>query len=300
MGWQAYTLTYRARSPVLLGDHPYGFIQRTRLYAPGWTLWGAITARLTRALLPRAAGPEYEAVSAFVADNLRPSYAFVLMDGKRNFPHYRDGRLRYGSLSAAEFEARFLASLGQTAVAPATVTAHSGALHETEVVTAHDPVTGQAVQWQFTLYVRQPWLAPPQALAGLAPGDVLSALSGLSLGADRGYGLGRLELEGHPDGPHPVKGGEAGPYPLEWAPKAQTLCAHVPLDALPGDSVRGRAEPIPLRWWQNAPGGPWGPGQKAQVLLFYAPGSIVEKGGWQPIVGRYGIWESSNGHTYPS
>ena len=300
MCWEAYTLTYRAGSPVLLGDHPYGFIQRTRLYAPGWTLWGAITARLTRALLSSAAGQDYEAVGAFVADNLRSSYAFLLVDGGRAFPHYRGGRLHYGSLPAAIFEARFLASLGQTAVAPATVTAHSGALHETEVLTARDPITGQAVRWQFTLYVRQPWSDLPPALTGLAPGDVLSALSELSLGADRGYGLGRLTLEEPVEGPNPVKWGKAGPHPLEWDAKERTLRAHVPLNDLPGEAVRGRAEPIPWRWWQNAQDGPWGPGQKAQVHPFYAPGSIVEKVGWQPVVGRYGIWEAVDGQTHSS
>jgi len=290
MGWEAYILTYRARSPVLLGDHPYGFIQRTRLYAAGWTLWGAITARLTRALLPRAGGAEYEAVGAFVAENLRTSYAFLLVDGRRAFLHYVEGRLHYGPLPAAAFEARFLASLGQTAVAPATLTAHTGTLHETEVLTARDPLTGQAVRWQFPLYIRHPWQDLPTSLAGLGTDGVLSALSELSLGADRGYGLGLLALEGEPDGPHPV-GGDTGPRPLEWDPQERVLYAHVPLDALPGDRVRGQAEPVPWRWWENDPGGPWGPGQRAQVQLFYAPGSVVEALEWQPAVGPYGIWE---------
>lgn len=291
MEWEAYILTYRACSPLLLGEHPFGFIQRTRLYAPGWTLWGAITARLTRAFWPRAAGPDYERVGAFVAANLRTSYAFLLVDGRRAYPHYVAGRLHYGPLSAAAFEARFLASSGQTAVAPATLTAHTGALHETEVLTARDPTTGQAVRWQFTLYVRRPWQDPPAPLAELEAADLIGRLSELSLGADRGYGLGWLTLEGAPEGQHPAAGGEAGPIPLEWDSQEATLRAHLPLEALPGDQVRGQAEPIPWRWWQNAAGGTWGPGQRAQVRLFYTPGSLVASPGWQPVVGPYGIWE---------
>ena len=298
MDWQAWTLTYRARAPVLLGDHPFGFIQRTRLYAPGWTLWGAVTARLTRAFLPRAAGADYEAVGDFVAENLPTSYAFLVVDGQTAHPRYKDGRLCYGSLSAADFEARFLASLGQTAVAPATLTAHTGALHETEVLTARDPVTKEPVRWRFTLYVRRPWQSLPPALAGLTPDDVLSALAELSLGADRGYGLGRLERE-TAAGPRPVAG-ESRPHPLAWDTQERTLHAHVPLAALPGDAVRGRAAPIPWRRWQNAPGGPWGPGQKATVQIFYTPGSIVEKEGWQPVIGPYGIWETADAQADPS
>ena len=117
MAWQAYHVTYRAQTPVALGAYRFGFIQRTRYYAPGWTLWGAITAQLTRALLPRATGDDYEEVGGFVAANLPTSYAYVLVEGQPAWPHYEEGQLRYGPLIAAEFEARFVASYGQTAVA---------------------------------------------------------------------------------------------------------------------------------------------------------------------------------------
>jgi hypothetical protein len=293
MTWQAYALTYRARASVLLGGPRLGFIQRTRFYAPGWTLWGAITARLTRARLEQAEGDDYETVGRFVMDELPTSYAHVLVGDEPARPRYdRRGRLCYGPLPAAAFEARFVASLGQTAVAPATLTAESGALHETEVLTAHDRETGEPTRWRFTLYALDAWHECPPLLQGLTLQDVLDALAALTLGADRGCGLGRLELE---DVEGPLEAGDGPrPRPLAWArraPERRTLNAHVPLEDLTGDHVRGRVVAIPWRWWQNDAGDAWGPGQKRQVRRFYAPGSQVELDGWAPVIGPRGIWQ---------
>jgi hypothetical protein len=287
MSWQAYTLTYRARAPVLLGAHRLGFVQRTRAYAPGWTLWGAITAGLTRARLARATGDDYDAVGRFVMKNLPTSYAHLLVDDEPARPRYDEqGQLRYGPLSAAAFEARFIASLGQTAVAPATLTAESGSLHETEVLAAHDGRTGEPVRWRFTLFAPEGWRERPRQLQGLTLRDVLSGLESLTLGADRGYGLGRLELL---DVRGPFDAGDAEqPRPLAW--DGSTLDAHVPVDDLSGERVRGEAVAIPWRWWQNEPAEGWGPGQSRQVCSFYAPGSRLDPPGPVPTIGPRGIW----------
>jgi len=288
--WLSYELTYRAAAPVALGAQPLGFIQRTRLYAPGWTLWGAITAQLTRAGRGRATGADYEAVGRFVRDNLPTSYAYVLVDGCPASPRYDEqGRLCYGTLSAAEFEARFVASVGQTAIAPATLSAAVGSLHETEVIAAHDRASGAPVRWRLTLFARQPWAGLPEALDGLSVEAVLDALRTLTLGADRGYGLGRLTREGDP-APGEKQAG-AWPRPLDWDKDKSTLAAHLDLDALAGKWVRGRVEPVVRRLWQTDPReGSWGPGQKRVPRVLYAPGSRVMLPGWQPVVGPLGIW----------
>jgi hypothetical protein len=302
MAWRAYTLTYQAMAPILLGTHPLGFIQRTRLYAPGWTLWGAITAQLTRSFLPRAEGRDYEMVGRFVEHNLPSSYAFVLVDDKAARPHFANGKLQYGALPAADFEARFLASLGQTGVAPATLSAHTGTLHETEVLVARDPENnGEPVRWQLILYARQPWRDPPPSLEGMEPQDVLDALANLTVGADRGYGLGRLVRENKEevDQGKLTEDGE-WTHALCWDPASKVLHAHVPQDQLPGDAVRGRLEAIPWRWWQNEPGDAWGPGQKREVRRFYAPGSQVDIEGWRPVVGPKGIWHEKGWRDAPA
>jgi hypothetical protein len=295
MTWQAYTLTYRARAPVLLGGHRLGFIQRTRAYAPGWTLWGAITARLTRARLARADGGDYETVGRFVMENLPTSYAHVLMEDEPCCPRHEGGGLHYGPLAAGEFESRFIASLGQTAVAPGTMTAESGALHETEVLARYDRSTGEPVRWRFVLYAPEAWRDCPDGLRGLTHGDVLDALSGLTLGADRGCGLGRLE-RAEVRGPEDAGEGDR-PRPLRW--DGVTLDAHVPLDDLPGDRVRGELVAVERRWWRNEPGDGWGPGQHSSVRRFYAPGGRLDPPGPTPAIGPRGIWRMNGARGAP-
>ncbi len=305
MGWQAVTLTYRATAPLLLGDHPLGFIQRTRRFIPGWTLWGALTATLTRACFPQADGARYEAVGAWVANNLLTSYAYLLVKDQHGTeqvaaPHFEDGRWWYGPLPAAQFEARFVTSLGQTAIAPESMTAQTNTLHETETLSAFDLATGAPARWQFILY-RQIGASPHQqinsqvveTLAGLSWAEVLAALQILTVGAERGYGLGRLEQESAVP-PRPA-GDNTWPVPLDWNDKDKVLRAHVSVGNLDGAHVCGRAEAIPWRWWKNTPdadGKSWGPGQQQSVQCFYVPGCVVKKEAtWSPVVGQHGIWQ---------
>lgn len=289
--WQAYTLTYRAESAVLLGRALLGMIQRTRYYAPGWTLWGSITARLTRTLLNGATGAEYESVGAFVRDNLATSYAWVLADGEPSYPHYVAGRLYYGSLPAAEFEERYISSLGKTAVEPATMAAARGSLHETEVISGADLKMGEPTRWRWTLYVRQPWLSQPACLPeDLTVGQVLDALRSLSMGAEQSYGLGRLTREGDPTVAD--VGTEARPRPVMWQASAP-IRAHARLGQ-DGPEVRGYWELVELRHWLNGnQAKAWGPGQKRLVEALCAPGGEITDKAWQPEIGPYGIWEKA-------
>lgn len=300
MTWVAYTLTYTAQSPLLVGDFSLGFIQRTRLYIPGWTLWGALTARLTRTLLPQASGGDYEAIGALVRDNLPTSYAGILVgdDPRPALPHFAAGQgWRCGPLPLAEFEARFLTSAGQTALAPSAQTAADQSLHETEVLSARDALSGQRVRWQFDLYLRRPFQNLP---SGLAPDGletrILAALSELTLGANRGSGLGRLTLTGGPGQAHTVSGDA---WPLvqdDWnADGCGNLRAHVALATLPTGSVRGQLERIPRRLWKNQvdpDGKSWGPGQHQTSAVFYLPGSQVTRRDWQPQIGPLGVWQT--------
>lgn len=303
MGWQAVTLTYRAMGPLLLGDHPLGFIQRTRHFIPGWTLWGALTATLTRAAFPQADGARYEGVGDWVANNLLTSYAYLLVEGQPAFPHFAEGRWRYGPLPAAQFEARFVTSLGQTAIAPESLTAQTNTLHETEALSACDLEDGTPARWQFTMYWRvgKPVMSDPdkvdpyivETLAALSPDDLIAALQTLTVGAERGYGLGRLEQESAV--PQRPAGDNTWPVPLDWSKEDKILRAHVRVGAPLDKAVRGRAEAIPWRWWKNTPdpdGRSWGPGQQQRVQCFYVPGCVVVKdAAWTPVIGPRGIWQ---------
>lgn len=299
MCWTAYCLIYRAITPILLGYHPLGFIRRTRYYAPGWTLWGAITAQLTRYCFPKATGREYEEVGQFVAENLPTSYAYILVDGEPARPGFEGGQLRYGKLFAAEFEARFITSLGQTAISPQSLTAFNRSLYETEVLSAYDLRDGEPIRWQFTLYIRQPWQTTDSRLKELTAADVLAAIEKLTLGGDRRYGLGLVKREGEPK-PQETRGRE-WPEAGDGDSEVRVLRAHVPIAHLSGKVVRGRVEAIPWRWWKNAAGqSVWGPGQLRKVQVFYIPGSQVQVLTWRPVVGPRGIWLTEKSDASPA
>lgn len=311
MGWRAVTLTYRATAPLLLGDFPLGFIQRTRRFIPGWTLWGALTALLTRTVFAQADSAHYAAVGAWVSENLLTSYAYLLVGAEPAAPHFQEGRWYYGPLPAAQFEARFVTSLGQTAIAPESLTAQTNTLHETEALSPCDLATGAPARWQFTLYRREgeptdrriSAAADRQigaaedprvtaTLAALSWEEVLAALHMLTVGAERTYGLGRLALE-TAGTPRPAPGA-AWPAPVDWDGK--TLRAHAGVAALDGAAVRGRAEAIPWRRWKNTTdpdGKSWGPGQQQEVHCYYVPGCEVAAPGWAPALGPYGLWQEA-------
>lgn len=287
--WKTYQLTYRARSPVFLGGRTFGLVQRTRYYAPGWTLWGAITVRLTQFLLSRSQQVNYESIGKFVAENIRTSYAYLLVEGKKAHPWYSNGELRYGALSASQFEARFITTFGQTAIAPSTGTAHTATLRETELLSAYDLKTNKPVQWRFKLYLRQPWHNPP---APVTPEKIKIALTELTLGGARKYGLGWLEQVEWKEEQSPPSC-PAGPTPWDWDRKKGILLAHVPWEPNLSNQVRGQVEPISWRWWQGGLNQKqWGPGQKVLTAIFYTPGSIILDETWQPYIDRYGLWRS--------
>lgn len=285
MTWQAWKLTYQALSPTLVGGLRFGFIQRTRYYVPGWTLWGAITAALTRAFYTQADAKKYQCVGSFVEQDLLTSYAGILLDGEPALPHWGDeGRLKMGTLGLPQFEARFIRSSGQVGLEPATQTAAQGQLHETEVIVDFDPQTRTRVQWQFTLYLRDGALAA----MNWTEDEVRQAIRQLSVGGDRTYGLGSW-LASDPPAREPVSG-DAWPIPLDWNPEEKIMRAHVPVEELQGIEVYGRAETISRLVWQNAETGPWGPGQRIETGTYYLPGCYLKEGDWQPIIGPKGIW----------
>src|SRR5712692_8407277 len=50
MTWVTYQVTFRLLSPMHIGWRKLGNLQQTRPYVTGRSLWGALTARITREL----------------------------------------------------------------------------------------------------------------------------------------------------------------------------------------------------------------------------------------------------------
>lgn len=312
VGWKIYKLTYRAHSPVLLGDHPLGFIQRTRWFIPGWTMWGAITARLTRQFWQKASPTEYQQMGSFVENNILTSYAGILIDNEIALPHFKNGEWMMGAHTFQQFEARFLASGGHSAIQPGSLTAETGSLHEKEVLAAYDKKNGKPVLWGVYLYVHDEWafgLEAQHAFQNLdwIPDEVPGLLETLFVGADIDDGLGILKQD--PSAENNKQVGSSSlewPRPEDWKPWVEKdkqygiLCAHVPMKELESNdlSVYGQWETITRRIWRNVNDTKgWGPGQQIETQCYCCPGSITVSAGWQPVVGPKGIWMKEKEHN---
>lgn len=294
MSWQRYQLVYKALSPVHIGYHTLGMIDRTRYYIPGRPLWGALTADLTRRAM-RAAQidyrPElYEGVGSFVRENAILGYFYLAQDpGEPFFPCFTGAGLHYGPLPLREFESRFVRSLTSTATEGDTWTAADGSLHEIEYLIPQTP-DGE-VYFVGNLYLRQrpdPGQVPSvlRNLPELTEA-VLGALGEMCTGGERKYGFGRLRLvdlstPSVVDSPHLVlKAGDSLP-------------AHLAGEELDVE-VWGEVEPLVGREWDSTSTDREGAGQRvSSALVCWIPGSVVQE--WLEVrVGAFGVLHQVDG-----
>ncbi len=185
--WDCYRVAFRAESPVHIGWHELGFVQRTRYYVPARNIWGALVAGLAP-LLPEQPSVEglYAKAQQEVGRLIRATYFFPAPDpdGQRMWaPHFEEGGRWLGDLRESEFERRFLTSQAATALDPSRLSAETGALHESEFLSprGHD---GEPLFFVGYLLARE-----------TADLDLFRrALGNCRVGAERGYGWGRLTL----------------------------------------------------------------------------------------------------------
>jgi hypothetical protein len=191
MTWHLFRVTYELRSPLHIGYHKVGNVQRTRYYIPARNLWGAVTERLTRSgfSTPDASQGNYREIGNWVKRHCAFSYFFVCDADKLLYPHYAPDGLCYGHLSAAKFERRWLSAHVTTALNAATTSAETGSLHEVEFIAPYDNQARRTC-------VRGWMFLDEEGKTRLAQGEWRAALNELQVGGERRYGFGQLRLSG--------------------------------------------------------------------------------------------------------
>ena len=256
MKWQMYIATYELRSPLHIGYHKVGNLQRTRTYIPARNLWGAVTEALTRRGFSTTDAPQgdYQQIGEWVKHHCAFGYWFIRENDEPLAPHYEGNRLKYGPLTAAEFERRYLDAHVTTALDAATTSAQAGSLHEVEFIAPYHPVKPGKQEaalpttiggWVFLDEVAQPLLGEESQWRAF--------LETLQVGGERRYGFGQLrltELE--------LKA-ESNLEKLEWMLDAGRPCIEVlpgcPLLAhtlITGVEARGDIEPLVGRETHNS------------------------------------------------
>lgn len=288
MTWYLYRATYELRSPLHIGYHKIGNVQRTRAYVPARNLWGAVTERLTRSGFHTTDAPEdnYGKIGAWVKQHCAFSYFFLYEGDTLLNPRYTDNGLRYGEFSQAAFERRYLDAHVTTALDTHTTSAEDAGLHEVEFIAprrldeAGDGARAQLRGWVFLDETAQSRQA-----------ELQEKLRDLHIGGERRYGFGQLRhqggwQEGAPlaEGYTPILEGER---PCIQVTSGKPLLAHT-LTA--GEDARGGIEPLVGRETHNSHA--FGCGlTPAQVC--WTPGSVLASAAVLEI-GAEGCWRSSN------
>ncbi|GBD02287.1 hypothetical protein HRbin18_02024 [bacterium HR18] len=199
MAWSLYRWVWQVESPLHIGMAPAGMLNRTRLYVPARTLWGALTAELARS--KATSFPDYKGIGERLKKETRFSYLYPAeeVDGewKAWLPRYREGKGlvweredRAKSEKNRAFRMRLLSTRPGTAIAPESNTAHEGTLREFEVVGPYwrDEMGGRPVALVGYVFVQSGTGAAEDKLqlCGSPVPEVLWC------GGDTRYGLGKI------------------------------------------------------------------------------------------------------------
>lgn len=289
MAWQMFKATYELRSPLHIGYHKVGNVQRTRYYVPARNLWGAVTEVLTRKdfaskILKTGSSNDYLAVGDWVRAHCAFGYWFVMENGDSLFPHYSNRRWKYGPYDAFEFERRYLTAHVMTALDPLTTFSEKDTLHEVEFISAFTLggartliggiilLDEEAFQYLGTKDKWDPWLGH------------------LSVGGERKYGFGQLRLINFESIDLLEDGYSVYLFSLRphiTVDKGRPLLAHA---IAQGVDAKGQIEP--LVWRQTLLSSLFGKNIKFGALC-WVPGAIVTKKYKYEITGE-GLWKITN------
>jgi len=195
MNWQCFSLTYELKSPLHIGYHKVGNVQRTRYSIPARNLWGAVTECLTRRRFDPdgKSAADYRKIGAWVQAHCAFTYFFVLGSGEEPLiPKYSKERgLCYGRMTQSDFERQYLGVHVTTALDAKTTTAETGSLHEVEFI-APRSIDGRNIAcfWRFCFL-------DETAKEKLGKLELWRTWLGeLQLGGERRYGFGSLTFIG--------------------------------------------------------------------------------------------------------
>ncbi len=288
MSWKIYSWVWQLLSPVHVGTTPAGSLNRTRLYVPARTLWGALTAQLAR----KEAGdapPDYGGTGERLSEKCRFSYLFPAQkEGERYLawlPRYEDAEGRglvwhrednEGNKKAdREFRLWMLTVRPGTAISPSTDAALEATLREYELL----------ADWSFWGKQKVPQPVFLKGYVFCREADVeaeVLEMEELFLGGDTRYGLGRVRRV-HLDG-QPPEGFFGKPLDLsnrEPMVSTDTLLAHAAVQEVANTGLSGAREQ--LVEWDN--------GQLKAGPLAWVPGSRTQSDPLKWKIGEGNLWE---------
>lgn len=179
-----YELQFKPLAPLHIGQKNYGVLAETRLFIPGWTMWGALVNVYGR----RQGGREedyrkgkklFERLTCFYPQKEK---------GKVMFPSFREGRMYLGDDTEERFRSKYTDTYMSTALWAESIAAKDGSLHEIELLLPEAQGGGDALSWVGLLGI----VKEDEA-------DIINFLEKVKLirvGGEATYGYGRMEQQG--------------------------------------------------------------------------------------------------------
>lgn len=278
MTWKAYPVSFRLLSPMHVGWRKLGNLQQTRPYLIGRSIWGALTARLTR----EQGSSDYEGIGGEVDKQLTFTYFYPSIvqnpTSMTLWPWPGD--------TWDEFSWTYLGSYASTALEGGH-SAEEGSLHETEYIAPHTRLIRDA---NGNTDIKPVFLVGYIFVKGDCTLSWENALSKLQFGGERSYGWGRVKLETPlplSPLPQPVKCfgysvNCSGSLPVMTLDKGESILAHTVAENV---SCDGTIEPLVGRVTKTSGFG----NEHAKPEICWMPGSKV-KAEAKFEIGARGIW----------
>ena len=125
MKW--YKLIFKQLQPIHIGTRGYGVISETRVFIPGWTMWGALTNAYGKTHHGDYGQDLFATITCF--------YPAFIPDGSEvTFPKFENGEFYLKEMSEAAFRYQFVHTYISTAIDPTHLSTEDKSLHEMEVI----------------------------------------------------------------------------------------------------------------------------------------------------------------------
>lgn len=260
MSYTCFQLKFKSESPIHIGNKKLGFIQQTKRFIPGTTIWGAITSNITRKFIDMGVEYSPEIYSEFgkcVEESVKSTYFYPTRNNDVLIPKFSNDGLKYGEMKKNEFDSTFVKSFVSTATTSDSGAAKDESLHETEYILNKISSMNGFIQvyWVGYLFIKdyesdKISLNTHEDLKEIKVKfenhsiKIIDALKQLIIGGDSRYGFGRLKLK-EVNISKEVFGFEITLNSLKFNIEAnKSIFAHLKLNDMKNISYIGEIEPL--------------------------------------------------------
>ena len=184
MKW--YKLRFKQNQPIHIGSTKWGVVNKTEIFIPGWTMWGALTKTFNQYSKRKLSDNQklFETITCFY-----PS--FYENGDKILFPNYKNGLFYLGEeYSEDKFRYEFTDTFVSTAIIPGLRSAKEESLHEIEILLPQNKEGKKSLYWVGILGINEELLSSNKDLFNF----LKEGLKNIYIGGDVKYGFGELQL----------------------------------------------------------------------------------------------------------